>query len=104
MKTMRAGETNRRGLRELMDRVPDQIDMIEVGESTGALPSMLASVAEFYEDDVSTRMTAAMSLIERWPDWPARIRSIAASPAAPADATRRAVAALTAEIGKKLVA
>jgi type IV pilus assembly protein PilC len=40
------------------------IDMIEVGESTGALPQMLASVAEFYEDDVNTRMTAALSLIE----------------------------------------
>lgn len=43
---------------------PLSIDMIEVGESTGALPSMLGSVAEFYEDDVSTRMTAALSLIE----------------------------------------
>jgi type IV pilus assembly protein PilC len=40
------------------------IDMIEVGESTGALPTMLASVAEFYEDEVNTRMTAALSLIE----------------------------------------
>jgi type IV pilus assembly protein PilC len=40
------------------------IDMIEVGESTGALPSMLNSVADFYEDDVSTRMTAALSMIE----------------------------------------
>jgi type IV pilus assembly protein PilC len=40
------------------------IDMIEVGESTGALPQMLTSVAEFYEDDVTTRMTAALSLIE----------------------------------------
>jgi type IV pilus assembly protein PilC len=40
------------------------IDMIEVGESTGALPSMLNSVAEFYEEDVQTRMTAALSLIE----------------------------------------
>lgn len=39
-------------------------DMIEVGESTGALPSMLASVAEFYEDDVSTRVTAMLSLVE----------------------------------------
>ena len=38
--------------------------MIEVGESTGALPQMLASVAEFYEDDVNTRMTATLSLIE----------------------------------------
>ena len=40
------------------------IDMIEVGESTGALPVMLTSVAEFYEDDVNTKMTAALSLIE----------------------------------------
>ena len=38
--------------------------MIEVGESTGALPAMLGSVAEFYEDDVATRVTAALSLIE----------------------------------------
>jgi type IV pilus assembly protein PilC len=43
---------------------PLAIDMIEVGESTGALPAMLNSVAEFYEDDVSTRMAAALSLIE----------------------------------------
>ena len=40
------------------------IDMIEVGESTGALPAMLSSVAEFYEDDVNTKMTAVLSLIE----------------------------------------
>ena len=38
--------------------------MIEVGESTGALPSMLSSVAEFYEDDVNTKMTAVLSMIE----------------------------------------
>ncbi|MEP7353619.1 MAG: type II secretion system F family protein [Acidobacteriota bacterium] len=40
------------------------LDMIEVGESTGALPSMLTSVAEFYEEDVSTRVTALLTLIE----------------------------------------
>src|SRR5690349_2013144 len=40
------------------------IDMIEVGESTGALPTMLNSLAEFFEDDVNTRMTAVLSLIE----------------------------------------
>ena len=34
---------------------PLAIDMIEVGESTGALPAMLTSVAEFYEDDVNTQ-------------------------------------------------
>jgi type IV pilus assembly protein PilC len=43
---------------------PLAVDMMEVGESTGALPQMLASVAEFYEDDVNTRMTASLSLIE----------------------------------------
>jgi type IV pilus assembly protein PilC len=40
------------------------IDMIEVGESTGALAQMLNSVAEFYEDDVANRLQAALSLIE----------------------------------------
>jgi len=39
-------------------------EMIEVGESTGALPQMLNSVAEFFEEDVETNLTAAMSLIE----------------------------------------
>ncbi|MEX2302080.1 MAG: type II secretion system F family protein [Bryobacterales bacterium] len=40
------------------------VQMVQVGESTGALPAMLDSVAEFFEDDVNTRMTAVLSLIE----------------------------------------
>jgi type IV pilus assembly protein PilC len=40
------------------------IEMVEVGESTGALPQMLNSVAEFFEEDVQTNLTTAMSLIE----------------------------------------
>ena len=44
---------------------PDMaVEMIEVGESTGALPAMLNSVAEFYEEDVQTALTAAMAMIE----------------------------------------
>ncbi|HEX6466354.1 MAG TPA: type II secretion system F family protein [Terriglobales bacterium] len=39
-------------------------EMIEVGESTGALPAMLVSVAEFFEDDVQNALSAALSLIE----------------------------------------
>jgi len=39
-------------------------EMISVGEQTGALPQMLNSVAEFFEEDVATAMTAALSLIE----------------------------------------
>ena len=40
------------------------IEMIEVGESTGALPQMLNSVAEFFEEDVQTSLAAIMSMIE----------------------------------------
>jgi type IV pilus assembly protein PilC len=32
------------------------VEMLEVGESTGALPAMLNSVAEFYEEDVQTAL------------------------------------------------
>jgi len=39
-------------------------EMITVGEQTGALPQMLNSVAEFFEDDVATALTAALALIE----------------------------------------
>ncbi|WP_031499056.1 type II secretion system F family protein [Bryobacter aggregatus] len=40
------------------------VDMMEVGESTGALPTMLGSVAEFYEEDVQNKLAAVLSLIE----------------------------------------
>jgi type IV pilus assembly protein PilC len=40
------------------------IEMIEVGESTGSLPAMLNSVAEFYEEDVTNALATAMALIE----------------------------------------
>jgi type IV pilus assembly protein PilC len=39
-------------------------EMITVGEQTGALPQMLNSVAEFFEEDVATALTASLSLIE----------------------------------------
>jgi type IV pilus assembly protein PilC len=39
-------------------------EMIAVGEQTGALPQMLNSVAEFFEEDVETALTALMALIE----------------------------------------
>ncbi len=45
--------------------IPDlATEMISVGEQTGALPQMLNSVAEFFEEDVATALTAALSLIE----------------------------------------
>ncbi|HTW61270.1 MAG TPA: type II secretion system F family protein [Terracidiphilus sp.] len=39
-------------------------EMITVGEQTGALPQMLNSVAEFFEEDVATALTASLALIE----------------------------------------
>jgi type IV pilus assembly protein PilC len=39
-------------------------EMTEVGESTGALPAMLTSVSEFFEEDVQTALSAALSHIE----------------------------------------
>jgi type IV pilus assembly protein PilC len=40
------------------------LDMIEVGESSGALAPMLNSVAEFFEEEVSLKLGALVSLIE----------------------------------------
>ena len=63
-KMVREGQTLASSLSSTKIFPPLAIDMIEVGESTGALPAMLSSVAEFYEDDVNTKMTASLSLIE----------------------------------------
>ena len=63
-KSVREGQPLSGSLRTLKLFPPLAIDMIEVGESTGALPAMLNSVAEFFEEDVNTRMQAALSLIE----------------------------------------
>jgi type IV pilus assembly protein PilC len=64
VKLVREGQSLSQSLRQTKIFPALSIDMIEVGESTGALPAMLGSVAEFYEEDVSTRTTAALSLIE----------------------------------------
>ena len=40
------------------------VEMVKVGEVTGSLPQMLTSVAEFFDDEVQTRTTALLSLIE----------------------------------------
>src|SRR5579863_48277 len=61
---VREGQALAKSLEE-QKMFPDlSVEMIEVGESTGALPAMLNSVAEFYEEDVQTALGAAMALIE----------------------------------------
>lgn len=39
-------------------------EMTEVGESTGALPQMLNSVAEFYEEELNALLSWALSLVQ----------------------------------------
>jgi type IV pilus assembly protein PilC len=61
---VREGQSLAKSLEE-QNIFPDlAVEMMEVGESTGALPAMLNSVAEFYEEDVQTALGAAMALIE----------------------------------------
>ncbi|HSY58433.1 MAG TPA: type II secretion system F family protein [Terriglobales bacterium] len=53
---VREGETLHASLAQTR-LVPDlAIEMIEVGEASGALPAMLTSVADFYEEEVNTRL------------------------------------------------
>jgi len=61
---VREGKTLAGSLEQLKMFPELSVEMIEVGESTGALPAMLNSVAEFYEEDVQTALSAAMALIE----------------------------------------
>jgi type IV pilus assembly protein PilC len=53
---VREGKTLHESLGET-HLVPEMaLEMIEVGEASGALAAMLTSVAEFYEEEVSTRL------------------------------------------------
>jgi type IV pilus assembly protein PilC len=43
---------------------PMVVQMIAVGESTGAMDAMLQKIADFYEDEVDTAVAALTSLLE----------------------------------------
>jgi type IV pilus assembly protein PilC len=53
---VREGRTLSESLAETRLIPPLALEMIEVGEASGALSAMLTSVAEFYEEEVSTRL------------------------------------------------
>lgn len=40
------------------------LEMVKVGEQTGALGDMLSAIAEFYDEELDTRMAAVLSLVE----------------------------------------
>lgn len=61
---VREGKTLHKALDET-GIVPGLVtEMVEVGESTGALPAMLNSVSEFYEDELDARLARLIALVE----------------------------------------
>lgn len=63
-KSVREGQSLAQSLEQTEVFPPLAVEMVEVGEATGALPTMLTSIAEFYEEDVQSALATAMSLIE----------------------------------------
>jgi type IV pilus assembly protein PilC len=62
--SIREGETIAEPLGRSGHFPPMVIQMIAVGESTGALDSMLSKIAEFYEDEVDVAVANLTSLLE----------------------------------------
>ncbi|HEY6129495.1 MAG TPA: type II secretion system F family protein [Candidatus Acidoferrum sp.] len=61
---VREGDSLNSALAATQIMPPLALDMIEVGESSGALSPMLTSVAEFYEEEVNIKLSAMVSMIE----------------------------------------
>jgi type IV pilus assembly protein PilC len=62
--SIREGETIAAPLRASTVFPPMVVQMISVGEETGALDDMLTRIADFYDDEVDTAVDALTSLIE----------------------------------------
>ena len=58
------GETVAAPLRETKVFPPMVVQMINVGETTGALDSMLSKIADFYEEEVDTAVAGMLTLLE----------------------------------------
>jgi type IV pilus assembly protein PilC len=58
------GETISQPLRETKVFPPMVVQMINVGETTGALDAMLSKIADFYEDEVDTAVAGLLTLME----------------------------------------
>ena len=62
--SIREGETISAPLRQSNVFPPMVVQMISVGEETGALDDMLTRIADFYDDEVDTAVDSLTSLIE----------------------------------------
>ena len=63
-KSIEAGKTIADPLRETEVFPPMVTQMISVGEQTGALDTMLAKIADFYDDEVDTAVAGLLTLLE----------------------------------------
>ncbi|MCE5230047.1 type II secretion system F family protein, partial [bacterium] len=61
---IQSGETLATPLRDSNVFPPMVVRMIDVGERTGALESMLSKIADFYEDQVDAAVSGLTSMIE----------------------------------------
>jgi type IV pilus assembly protein PilC len=63
-KSIERGETISAPLKETAVFPPMVTQMIGVGEATGALDTMLAKIADFYEEEVDTAVAGLLTLLE----------------------------------------
>jgi type IV pilus assembly protein PilC len=63
-KSIERGETISQPLRETAVFPPMVVQMIGVGEATGALDTMLAKIADFYEEEVDIAVAGMLTLLE----------------------------------------
>jgi type IV pilus assembly protein PilC len=63
-KSIERGETISAPLKQTGVFPPMVVQMIGVGEATGALDQMLAKIADFYEDEVDTAVAGMLTLLE----------------------------------------
>jgi type IV pilus assembly protein PilC len=63
-KSIERGETIAQPLRETQVFPPMVVQMIGVGEATGALDTMLGKIADFYEEEVDTAVAGLLTLLE----------------------------------------
>jgi type IV pilus assembly protein PilC len=63
-KSIERGETIAQPLKETAVFPPMVVQMIGVGEATGALDTMLAKIADFYEEEVDVAVAGLLTLME----------------------------------------
>lgn len=61
---VREGEALWQALEKTGEMTPLTIEMVKVGEATGSLEEMLTNVADFYDDEIDTRLARLVTLIE----------------------------------------